>query len=157
MPSSNFVEQASVYLPVEWRYALAHDEVLPQNAEGAALIADISGFTSLADALVKAFGMRQGAEDVSKYLDQIYTQIVMSVDNYGGSVVGFAGDAITCWFDDILPWTTTASLGARRAAACALEIQAAINRFQSSANPIDVRYLDGFRRTPITVKVAVAC
>jgi len=36
------------------------------------------------------------------YLNAIYDALIGEVDRLGGSVIGFAGDAITCWFDEPL-------------------------------------------------------
>ena len=64
------------------------------------LFADISGFTPLTEALVRTLGPRRGAEELARQLNEIYDALIAEVDRYGGSVIGFGGDAITCWFDD---------------------------------------------------------
>ena len=46
----------SVYLPVDRLQALARNIELPEHDQGAALFADISGFTRLTDALQRALG-----------------------------------------------------------------------------------------------------
>ena len=43
----------------------------------------------------------RGAEELTRTISQVYTALIDEVHRYGGSVIGFAGDAITCWFDDI--------------------------------------------------------
>ena len=52
----------SAYLPQDRRRALALGHTLPDRTHGAALFADISGFTPLTEALAQALGPRRGAE-----------------------------------------------------------------------------------------------
>jgi len=127
----------SVYIPHDRRRALAAGAGLPDRATGAAMLADISGFTPLAEALTRQLGPRRGAEELVHYLNQVYTALITTVAPAGGSVIGFAGDAITCWFDDRLqiaeqPNSPSAAL---RAAACALAMQAAMGAFGALAVP----------------------
>ena len=93
-------QSLGIYLPQDRRAALARGETLPDRARGAALFADISGFTPLTEALARALGPRRGAEAISRQLNQVYDALIAEVDRFDGSVVGFAGDAITCWFDE---------------------------------------------------------
>ncbi len=93
------MESASVYIPPDRRRALASGHSLAQQAMGAALFADISGFTPLTNALVAEFGARRGADELTRQLNIIYTALITEVERFGGSVIGFSGDAITCWFD----------------------------------------------------------
>jgi adenylate cyclase len=90
----------SAYLAQDRRAALAQGMALPDTAHGAALFADISGFTQLTDALVNELGSQRGAEAVSLQLDLIYGALIAEVERYHGSVIAFSGDSITCWFDD---------------------------------------------------------
>ena len=131
------------YLPQDRLHALARRENLPDRASGSVLFADISGFTPLTETLSNTLGVRRGAEEVTKHLDAVYTELVSEVENYGGSVLGFAGDAITCWFDD------TAGPAAPRAAACAFALQAAMQAFRSITVP------NGMTMS-LTLKVAIA-
>lgn len=80
------------------RLALARGENLPDRASGAALFADISGFTVLTDTLVQELGRKQGTEEITRHLDRVYTALIAHVHAWRGSVVHFSGDAITCWF-----------------------------------------------------------
>ena len=43
--------------------------------------------------------MQRGAEELTRILDLVYTALITVVDQAGGSVIGFSGDAVTCWFD----------------------------------------------------------
>src|SRR5262245_5356452 len=88
----------SIYLPQDRRRALACGEDLPEHTHGTALFADISGFTPLTEALDRTLGARRGAEALTQQINQVYDALIAEVDRFGGSVLGFAGDAITCWF-----------------------------------------------------------
>ncbi len=90
----------AAYLPQDRCQALARGEALPEHAYGAALFADISGFTPLTEALDRALGPRRGAEALTRQLNQIYAALIAEVERYGGSVIGFAGDSIICWFEE---------------------------------------------------------
>ena len=46
----------NAYIPIDRRYALARGTTLPDRTSGAALFADISGFTPLSDALARELG-----------------------------------------------------------------------------------------------------
>src|SRR5689334_19625562 len=88
------------YLPQDRRLALAHDGLLPERVSGAALFADISGFTPLTEALARSLGPRRGIEALTTLLNPLYDALIAEVERFGGSVIGFSGDAITCWFDE---------------------------------------------------------
>jgi len=53
----------------------------------------------LTESLREALGTRQGAEVLSQQLGVVYSALIAEVEKYGGSVIGFAGDSILCWFD----------------------------------------------------------
>jgi class 3 adenylate cyclase/tetratricopeptide (TPR) repeat protein len=87
------------YLPIDRYHALARGEALPERTHGAALFADISGYTPLMEGLVRSLGPRRGVEELTHHLDRVYAGLIGTVHEHGGSVLGFSGDAITCWFD----------------------------------------------------------
>lgn len=64
------------------------------------LVADVSGYTKLTAQLVESSGARRGAETIARHLESTYERLIAVVHAAGGSVVGFAGDAIHCWFED---------------------------------------------------------
>jgi len=126
------MESLYAYIPTDRRYALAQGSDLSDHTTGAALLADISGFTSLTEALVQALGPQRGAEELTRWLNKIYDALVAEIENYRGSVISFSGDAMTCWFDDqaraylkVQPRTSSAL----RATACALAIQQTMQQF----------------------------
>lgn len=148
-------QMMEVYIPIDRRYALAQDVALPDRTNGAALFADISGFTPLTEALTQALGPRHGAEELTRQLNLVYDALIDEVHRYRGSVLGFAGDAITCWFADDMPETILPSDGIRlagaslRATTCGQAMQQAMQRF--AAVPIP----EG-RMAALAMKVAVA-
>lgn len=131
------------YLPQDRRRAIAANVPLPQQADGSVLFADISGFTPLTEALSHSLGARRGAEETTRQLNLIYDALIAGIEQFGGSVISFSGDAMTCWFP--------AQQGASsfQAVACALALQEAMAQFAA------VR-LSGGQTTAIGLKVAVA-
>jgi class 3 adenylate cyclase/tetratricopeptide (TPR) repeat protein len=108
------------------RFALLRGEPLADRSHGVALFVDISGFTPLTEALVRELGPQRGAEELTRYLNLVYDAVIDELHRYGGSVIAFAGDAITCWFDG--------DRGAR-ATACALAMQSAMGPFTAITTP----------------------
>jgi adenylate cyclase len=131
------------FLPQDRRRALASGDSLPDRTTGSALFADISGFTPLTETLYHLFGSRQGAEELTKHLNAVYTALIAEVERYGGSVIGFAGDAITCWFDD------ADSSAAPQAVACGLALQEVMHPFHNFA-------LSTQSYTVLSLKIAIA-
>ncbi len=134
------MESLEAYIPIDRRIALAQGRVLPDRAAGAALFADISGVTLLTEALVQILRPQRGAEELPRQLNLIYDALIASVEHYGGSVICFSGDAITCWFE--------ADSGLR-AAAFALAMQRAMEQFAAVRIP-------GGSVARLAIKVAVA-
>ena len=109
------MESPSAYIPMDRRQAIIKNEVLPDRTNGAALFADISGFTPLTEALLKKYGPKRGAEELTRLLNLIYDALVAEAHHYGGSVIAFSGDAITCWMDgDDGLWATACGLAMQR-------------------------------------------
>ena len=114
------METPSAYIPIDRRLALAAGRDLPERSQGTALFADISGFTPLTEMLARAFGPKRGAEELTIYLNRVYDALINELYRFGGSVIGFAGDAITCWFEQD---------DGQRATATALAMQQAMRQF----------------------------
>jgi len=108
------------YIPIDRRLAIARGETLPDRARGAVLLADISGFTNLTERLVRQLGPQRGAEELTRQLNAVYGALIAEIHDYHGSVIGFSGDAITCWYDGD---------DGRQATACALAIQDFLSGF----------------------------
>ena len=75
--------------------------------DGSVLFADLSGFTALSGTL-SALG-KQGAEEVSAIINNLFGALVEEIHRYCGGLLKFGGDAITAFFD-------SATLGERHAA-----------------------------------------
>lgn len=87
------------YLPQDRLRALARAST---GAVTAPLLPDRtigSGFTPLTKKPRYELGPRRGAEELTKQLEAVFTALITEVEKYGGSVIGFAGDAMTCWFE----------------------------------------------------------
>src|SRR5690349_15488346 len=110
---------SSLYLPQDRLRALATGKSLPTHVIGAALFADISGFTPLTERLTQQLGARRGIEELTLKINKVYSALIDAVDSYQGTVINFAGDAITCWFD------AEQSDASARAVACAQAMQTA--------------------------------
>lgn len=132
-----------IYLPMDRRQALIEGRDLPNACAGAALFADISGFTPLTEALAKDLGRKRGAEELTRYLNLIYNGLINQVHGFRGSVISFAGDAITCWFDEATPDAVA------RAVACALQLQQVMAALGTVTTPSG-------QRIQLAIKVAVS-
>src|SRR5262245_29136780 len=153
----------SAYIPTDRRSAMARGITLPDRTSGAALFADISGFTPLCDVLTRELGPRRGVEELIHQINHVYDTLIAEVDRFGGSVVSFAGDSIICWFaeqgigdggwglDQLPPASIPHPLSpaALRAATCALALQEAMRSFATDRLP-------DARTTALALKVAVA-
>ena len=114
------MESKSAYIPMDRFQSLVKGADLPNRTYGSALFADISGFTPLTEALLKAYGPRRGPEELTRQLNRIFDALVTEVHRYGGSVIALNGDAITCWLDGD---------DGLRATACGLAMQQAMGQF----------------------------
>ncbi len=148
------------YIPIDRRRALATGTLLPDRTQGTALFVDISGFSRLTEQLVHAHGRRRGAEELTRHLNAVYTPLIAAVHAQGGSVIGFSGDAITCWFDaraNDSRFSNTQSDNAmrdaaNRAAGAAGAIQAAMPQFAT----ITINGTGGDAVVSLAVKTAIA-
>lgn len=141
------MDALSAFLPIDRRLAMQAGQPLPDRVRGAALFADISGFTALTAALRHELGARRGAEEVITHVDSLYTALIEQVHNYGGNIIGFSGDAVTCWFDE--PAGQGAPGAVERATACAFELQAVMATRPAITTPAGASI-------PLAIKVAVA-
>lgn len=148
------------YLPQDRRRTIAANVPLPEQADGSVLFADISGFTPLTEALSHSLGARRGAEETTRQLNLIYHALIARIEQFGGSVISFSGDAMTCWFPALPEGGPQPEPGRQkdeeaaisssfRAVGCALALQEAMAQFAA------VRLPDG-QTTAIGLKVAVA-
>ena len=110
----------SAYLPLDRCRALAGGAPVPDRAHGTVLMADISGFTPLTEAIEATMGPGRGNEELTGILNRVYGALIDQVYRFCGVVIGFSGDAITCWFhgDDGV-----------RAVSCAMGLHAVMGEF----------------------------
>ncbi len=141
------------FLPIDRRHALHQGAVLPDRTRGAALFADISGFTPLTAALAAELGRQRGAEVVLDYLNPIYEALITELYTYHGSVISFAGDSITCWIEeetetaeDLSDSLKPSSLAA---VTCAFAMQDIMARMGRVTTP-------GGEEITLSIKIAVA-
>lgn len=147
-PASAGLAALGAYLPEDRLAELRGGPKVAPRAKGSVLFADISGFTQLTSRLAHALGPRRGAEEVPYHLNRVYDALIGHVRSCGGSVVGFAGDAITCWFPDD---------GGRRAVAAALNMQATMPAFSNVAVTDSSGFLTFTGETvSLSLKVSVA-
>jgi adenylate cyclase len=128
------------YIPTDRRYAIAAGSELPERTYGAALFADISGFTALTEALASELGSHRASEELTAHLNRVFHAVIEELDRFGGSVIYFSGDAVTCWLDGD---------DGLRATAAALAMQEAIAREGQISTP-------GGLLVQLELKVAVA-
>ncbi len=155
------MSQLTAFLPQDRLHALARGENLPDRSNGAALFADVSGFTPLTRTFSEALGSKRGAEALLSVLNPLFEALIEPVHRYGGSVIGFAGDAITCWFEEKDEGTQDLSLisslhaeqtlhhSSLRAVAAALAMQVAMKSFATVHTPIG-------RTVTLSINAAIA-
>ena len=129
-------ENLSAYIPMDRRQALTRGNTLPDHMQGVALFADVSGFTPLTETLALELGPKRGAEELSILLNRVLDAIISPVHRFSGSVTGFAGDAILCWFDQD---------DGTRGAAAAVGIQEAMEAFADVKSPSGTRFSLGIK------------
>ena len=133
-------DNPEAYIPRDRRRALAAGTTMPDRVRGAGLFADISGFTPLTEALATELGPQRGAEELTAALGRVFHEVIDELDRYGGDVIYFSGDAITCWLDGD---------DGTRATACGLAMQTAIERVGRIVTP-------GGNEVVLAMKVAIA-
>ncbi|MBL8961749.1 MAG: AAA family ATPase, partial [Gemmatimonadetes bacterium] len=133
------------FVPIDRALALAAIRELPDRVLGAALFADLSGFTELTGILAQELGAKRGAEELLTHLNAIYEGLVAVVHDAGGSVVGFSGDAITCWFDAT---DGALDLAAHRAVTAALRLHEVVRARPATITPAGAK-------VPFALKVGV--
>jgi class 3 adenylate cyclase/tetratricopeptide (TPR) repeat protein len=118
MSQATWVDRPEAYIPGDRRRALSQGVSLPDHVRGAALFADISGFTPLTEALANELGSQRASEVLTGHLNRVFHAVIAQLNRYGGEVIYFSGDAITCWLDGD---------DGSRAAASALAMQEAMD------------------------------
>jgi predicted ATPase/class 3 adenylate cyclase len=133
-------DRPSAYLPRDRLAALAAGRMLPERVHGAALFADISGFTSLTEALARELGSQRASEVLTGHLNRVFHAVIEELHRSDGYVIYFSGDALTCWLDGDDGY---------RAAVTGLGMQEAIRREGQVTTP-------GGISVQLALKVAIA-
>ncbi len=107
---------------------------LTPGLHGALFVADIAGFTALTER--KARSGQAGIEEMQAILNRCFEPIVSIIEEGGGEVYKFAGDAtIACWFAD-----GDARAAVLAAASTALRLRALVPELEAAANvPLSLR------------------
>src|SRR4051812_42366596 len=90
-------DRPSAYIPADRRRAIVTGATLPTSVRGAALFADISGFTPLTEALANELGSERASEVLTGHLNRVFHAVIAELDRYGGGGIYFNGEANTCW------------------------------------------------------------
>ncbi|HEX2782622.1 MAG TPA: tetratricopeptide repeat protein, partial [Ilumatobacteraceae bacterium] len=138
--SDTYTDRTDAYLAGDRRRALSEGRELSDRVWGTALFADVSGFTPLTEALAHELGPQRGAEELTAHLNRVFHAVIDDVDRYGGEVIYFGGDAITCWLDGD---------DGRRGTACGLAIQRTMSSVGTIRTPAGTEVI-------LSIKVAVA-
>ena len=93
-----------------------------ERMNAALLFADVFGFTAMSESLARLG--KEGAEELIRVLNAYFATMIDLVRDYGGQVIKFGGDAITCQF-------TNGQTGILRACACALAMQEKMAGFRA--------------------------
>lgn len=120
------VQSNATAVPMDRLVAMAQGRDLPELASGAAVFADICGFSALATRLERATGPELATERLSAAVDGVFGVLIDALHRSGGAAVGFAGDAVTGWIED-----RPGARAAPRAAACALAMQRGVAELAS--------------------------
>ena len=125
------------------RESRALDEPSSERFAGAVLFADISGFTPLTEAF--AAQGPEGAEALTRILNDYFGRLTTIVSAHGGDVLKFAGDALMAlWQGGGQDGDAAAPAEAcRRALACSLEMQSQLAGYQAEGHPLSLRVAIG--------------
>ena len=99
MPAVATYDNPEAYIAGDRRQALLAGIDLPDRVSGAALFADISGFTPLTEALATELGAAAARRSSPPRWTGSSASLLGHCTPTGGSVVYFSGDAVTCWLD----------------------------------------------------------
>jgi predicted ATPase/class 3 adenylate cyclase len=148
MEEKTLLESISAYVPDGILRRVAANPYAPldgwqERTDATLLFADISGFTAMSETLARLG--KEGAEELTRILNTYFSTMTDQVRAFGGFVVKFGGDAMTCQFPG-------GSEGLQRACACALEMQARMAAFedvQTKAGPFTLRMKIGISGGPV--------
>jgi class 3 adenylate cyclase/tetratricopeptide (TPR) repeat protein len=106
----------------------------------AVMFADISGFTPLAESFASEGAV--GAEKLTATLNDYFSHLVGIIQEHGGDVVKFAGDAVLAIWKDGAELKNLA-FASWRASQCGLEIQKALKSYRAGNVKLSLRVAVG--------------
>jgi class 3 adenylate cyclase/tetratricopeptide (TPR) repeat protein len=115
--------------------------------DGSLLFFDITGFTPLTERLARRG--REGAEELSNLLDNVFSHLLMDAEDEGGDLLKWGGDALLLLFDD--------ADHSRRAARAALRMHRAlaqIGRAKTSIGRVKLGASAGIDSGPVHLILA---
>jgi ABC-type oligopeptide transport system substrate-binding subunit/class 3 adenylate cyclase len=135
----NLLPELAAYIPHDRVENIVYGEPeaasgRPLPSDGVAMIADISGFTPLTEALTHGLSADHGAEELTRALDSVFTPLIAQVHRYRGSVIKFGGDALIIWFGREKGVKRTAVI--RRALTAAWRMQQVMGQYGQILTPI---------------------
>src|SRR5215510_4594463 len=101
MTPSELLEKLAAYVPTPVAYSIYQNpqlsvEPMARRFPAAILFSDISGFTALSELLSESGPT--GAEELTHLINLYFTHMIQIIEDYGGQVVKFSGDALTVLF-----------------------------------------------------------
>ncbi len=122
----SILKSISAYVPYSILQRVLHYpeislEGWQERSEAVLLFADVSGFTAMSETLAQLG--KEGAEELTRVLNDYFATMIDLIRDYGGFVIKFGGDAMTCQFSG-------GTEGLLCACACALEMQQRMAHFQ---------------------------
>ena len=108
----------------DWARPLHEPAAATTAASGAVLVADIAGFTALAESLARH--EQQGAEELQRVLNSCFDVVIGIIDARGGEVFKFAGAATIAWWPATDPSIDSARDAVRAAIGAAAHLRAAL-------------------------------
>lgn len=123
----SLLKSISAYVPAILIQRVAENPYAPldgwsKKTEAVLLFADVSGFTAMSETLAQLG--KEGAEELTRVLNTYFSTMIDLTRQYGGFIVKFGGDAITCQFPGGWP-------GIQLACTCALVMQARMDDFKA--------------------------
>ena len=128
-------------------WAAAEQGPAHRVVDGSLLLFDITGFTPLTERLARRG--REGAEELSNLLDNVFSQLLMDAEDEGADLLKWGGDALLLLFDG--------PDHGRRAARAGLRMQRAlaqIGRAKTSIGRVKLRASAGVESGPVHLILA---
>src|SRR5215207_9520956 len=139
---------AAAYVPrLLPAWAAAEQGPSHRVVDGSLLLFDITGFTPLTESLARRG--REGAEELSNLLDNVFSQLLMDAEDEGADLLKWGGDALLLLFDGPDHGRRAARAGLRMHRALAQ-----IGRAKTSIGRVKLRASAGVESGPIHLILA---